>query len=49
MSGIAEEVLLTAVPEARKAAWERDHADAIRQYNDTVHSQGLWSDGLRSV
>lgn len=49
MSGIAEDALRRAVSEANKEAWERDHAVAIRLYNDTVQRQGLWSDGLRSV
>ena len=49
MSGIAEDALRRAVSEAKRQAWEREHAESIRQYNTTIEQHGLWSDGLRSV
>lgn len=49
MSGIAEDALRRAVSEAKRQAWEREHAESIRLYNAAVEQHGLWSDGLRSV
>jgi antitoxin CcdA len=36
---------VTKVERARK--WREDNAEAIRQHNEMIEREGLWSDGLR--
>jgi antitoxin CcdA len=48
LSQVTEAALELALAEARRQAWERDHADAITAYADRIERDGMWSDGVRT-
>ena len=37
----AERGLASAISAARSRAWQAEHADAIRRYNETIEAEGV--------
>jgi antitoxin CcdA len=47
LSELMERTIADATKAERARKWREDNAEAIRQHNDMIEKEGLWSDGLR--
>jgi antitoxin CcdA len=47
LSAVAEKAVRAELASIRTERWKRENADAIREANDELAQNGLWSDGLR--
>jgi antitoxin CcdA len=47
LTAVAERALERALRDARRAKWREENADAIKEANEELARNGLWSDGLR--
>lgn len=47
LTTIAEQALEAAIRDARRAKWREENAEAIKEANEELGRNGLWSDGLR--
>jgi antitoxin CcdA len=47
LSELMERAIADVTKAERSRKWREDNAEAIRQHNDMVEREGLWSDGLR--
>jgi len=44
---VAEKALEAAIRDARRARWREENAEAIKEANEELAGNGLWSEGLR--
>jgi antitoxin CcdA len=44
---VAERALEVALRDARRSKWREENAEAIKEANEELARNGLWSDGLR--
>jgi antitoxin CcdA len=47
LSELMERTIANATKAERARKWREDNAEAIRQHNEMIEKDGLWSDGLR--
>lgn len=47
LSAVAEKALKAELVGIRIERWKRENAEAIRESNEELQRNGLWSDGLR--
>ncbi len=47
LSELMESKIAETTKAERARKWREENADAIRQYNEMIDAEGLWSDGLR--
>lgn len=47
LTALAEEALTVAIRDAKRAKWREENAEAVREANEELAQNGLWSDGLR--
>ncbi len=47
LSAVAERAVRAEIASIRAERWKRENAMAIRESNEELASNGLWSDGLR--
>jgi antitoxin CcdA len=47
LSAIAERAVRAEIASIRAERWKRENAEAIRESNEELTRNGLWSDGLR--
>jgi antitoxin CcdA len=47
LSAVAERAVRAEIASIRAERWNRENAEAIRESNEELARNGLWSDGLR--
>ena len=47
ISAVAERAVRAEIANIRAERWKRENAEAIREANEELAKNGLWSDGLR--
>jgi antitoxin CcdA len=47
LSAVAERAVRAEIASIRAERWKRENAEAIREANEELAKNGLWSDGLR--
>lgn len=47
LTAVAEQALEAAIRDARRAKWREENSEAIKEANEELAQNGLWSDGLR--
>jgi antitoxin CcdA len=47
LSAVAERAVRAEIASIRAERWRRENAEAIREANEELARNGLWSDGLR--
>jgi antitoxin CcdA len=47
LSAVAERAVRAEIASIRAERWKRENAEAIREANEELARNGLWSDGLR--
>ncbi len=47
LSELMDRAIADATKAERARKWREDNAEAIRQHNEMIEREGLWSDGLR--
>jgi antitoxin CcdA len=47
LTAVIEQALEAAIRDARRAKWREENAEAIKEANEELARNGLWSDGVR--